>query len=305
VHLQGAFQARHLSVPLEGATYVDPEDDVTEAIGRLAAGSFDQAPVIQAGRPIGFVLTRALARAGSSRVREVMVPLGSGNIVSSHATVGDLLEWIVEPGFLFVLEGRGITGFITVTDFNKQPARGYLYLLLARLEMGLAELVRKHYPRQRRVLGHLAEAARREVWGPYSGDVRAGRESEILAYLDFSDLICIVRGDEHLRSIVSGRSRNAWADQAGGLVELRHQVMHPVRNVVLAKDGLVQLRNRVRRLQELIDRVEATLVTHSEGGLGSRDRLSPATPLAATVELDFSHPAEHVSENGRERRSEA
>jgi hypothetical protein len=69
----------------------------------------------------------------------------------------------------------------------------------------------------------------------------------------------VVRRDTELLGVVSGRSRNGWIKYAGGLVQLRNDVMHPVRNAVLAKGGLIRLQDREQRLRSLIETVEGTL----------------------------------------------
>jgi len=215
--------------------------------------------VLDGERILGFVLTRHLTRAPIRRVADAMVPLGSGNVVSADASIGRLMEWILGPGFLFVLEGRDVTGFIAVSDFNKQPVRGYLYLLLARLEIGLADLVRRRFPDQDDALDLVPPDGQSIVRERYDGDRAAGEESELLAYFDFSDLVKVVTEDAELRRTVSGQSRNGWSDYAGGLVRLRNDVMHPVRNAVLAKGGLIRLQGREQRIRSLIAKVEGAL----------------------------------------------
>jgi hypothetical protein len=239
---------------------VDPKDAAADAAARLRRERFDQAPVVDGDRILGFVLTRHLAQA--RRVAGAMTPLGSGNVVSADASIGRLMEWIIDPGFLFVLEGRDVTGFIAVSDFNKQPVRGYLYLLLARLEVGLAELVRRRFPDQQDALALLPPDGQAIVRDRFEGDRTAGEESELVAYFDFSDLIEVVRRDAELLGVVSGRSRNGWIKYAGGLVQLRNDVMHPVRNAVLAKGGLMRLQDREQRLRSLIERVDEALAAN-------------------------------------------
>ncbi len=149
--LTQAFQARHLAVLMEDALAFSPATPVAEAHQQLSADNYDQAPVLDGGRILGFVLTRRLedAPAGST-VAEFQTPIGPGNIVSADAPVSRLLHWIVEPGFLFVLDGREVAGFVTVSDFNKQPARAYLYLLLTTFEIALADMARRRFgPEQR------------------------------------------------------------------------------------------------------------------------------------------------------------
>jgi len=244
-------------VPMSQAFSVAPTDDAAEAGARLRVQRFDQALVVEGERTLRFVLTRRLNRA--RRVLDAMTGLGSGNVVSADASIGRLMQWIIEPGFLFVLEGRDVTGFIAVSDFNKQPVRGYLYLLLARLEVGLAELVRRRFPDQENALALLPSDGQGIVRERFDGDRRAGEESELVAYFDFSDLIKVVTEDAGIRRAISGRSRNGWSEYAGGLVRLRNDVMHPVRNAVLAKGGLIRLQDREQRLRSLIEKVEEGL----------------------------------------------
>jgi len=254
-----AFRAHDLAVPMGHAYSVNAGEPAGAAKLRLLSERFDQAPVLDGSMPVGFVLARRLQDGSQQPVREVMTPLGTGNVVSADASVGRLLEWIIEPGLLFVLQGKEITGFITVWDFNKQPARGYLYLLLSRLETDFAELIRRRFPDQNDALSLLPDDSQPQVLGRYAPDEAADRESELLAYFDFSDLVEVIERDEQIRRALGFRSRNAWSRQIGGMVELRNAVMHPVRNMVLAKAGLIQLHRREQRIRSLIAAAESAL----------------------------------------------
>ena len=219
-----AFQARHLAVPMVRATTVRPGDRAHDARDRLRERRFDQAPVMDGGLIFGFILTRHLDQPGVTHVEDAMTPLGSGNVVSADASIGRLMEWIIDPGLLFVLEGRDVTGFIAVSDFNKQPVRGYLYLLLARLEIALASLIRANYPDQEAALEVLSPEGQTIVLGRFEGDRDIDDESEPLAYFDFSDLVQVVGGNRNLLQAVGHQSRSSWGDYAGGLVALRNEV---------------------------------------------------------------------------------
>jgi len=251
-----AFQARHLAVPMSIAVTVDARMTAGSARRMLEDHRFDQAPVVDDGQIVGFVLTRHLE--GRRRVVSTMTRVGQGSVVSANASIGRLLEWIIDPGFLFVLEGRDITGFVTVYDFNKQAARGYLYLLLARLETGLADLIRRYYDGDARpALGLLSNTGRMSVESRYRDDVAAQEEGDLLSYFDLSDLVRVVHEEEDLRRMATGWSRSTWSRMTGGLVRLRNDVMHPVRNVVLAREGIRKLHEREQRLRLVLDRIEA------------------------------------------------
>lgn len=256
LEFDNAFQAQHLAVPMSQAYSVAPRDDAADAAGRLREQRFDQAPVVDGDRILGFVLTRYLQP--GRRVADAMTPLGSGNVVSGDASIGRLMEWILDPGFLFVLEGRDVTGFISVSDFIKQPVRGYLYLLLARLEIGLAGLARRRFPEQEEARALLTREAKRTVLKRYSGDREVGRETELLAYFGFPDLISVFTADDELRRTLGVLSRDEWIAAIDGFVALRNDVMHPIRNVDLAKDGLVRLQASEQRIRFLIEKVETT-----------------------------------------------
>ena len=271
-----AFQARHLAVPMSRAFAVEPRQDAQEALDRLRGLRFDQAPVIDDGSLLGFILTRRLDQPGVATVEDAMTALGSGNVVSADASIGRLIEWIIDPGLLFVLEGRDVTGFISVSDFNKQPVRGYLYLLLARLEIALASLIRSYYPEQERALEVLSPEGQRIVRQRFEGDRNINDESELLAYFDFSDLVQVVGANHDLLQAVGHNSRSAWADYAGGLVVLRHEVMHPVRNSVIAKGGLIKLHEREQRIRHLIERLEDNESQRSPLGPSGQAEVSDA-----------------------------
>ena len=264
-----AFQARHIAVPMDIAVSVSPEDLATEAASRLSARHFDQAPVLQDGVPTGFVLTRRLYEVGvGATVAQAMSPLRPGNVVSADAPVGELLDWIIEPGLLFVLDGRRIAGFVTVSDFNKQPARAYFYLLITSLETALAAIVRVRFGAdQENALELLSHEARIAVSGRFEAAQTENTEADLVAYFDFTHLLRVIGRDEHLHRALGATSRNGWEQAVGRLPDLRNLVMHPVRDLVTSKTRLVELQELERRAHRLLqdakraqERVSSTIV---------------------------------------------
>jgi CBS-domain-containing membrane protein len=262
-----AFQARHIAVPMEIAVSVRAEDAATEAAGRLSAHHFDQAPVLQDGVPIGFVLTRRLNEVeGAATIADVMAPIRPGNVVSADAPVGELLDWIIEPGLLFVLDGRRIAGFVTVSDFNKQAARAYFYLLMTSLETGLADLVRARFgAHQEHAFELLSEEARATVENRFEAARADNTEADVVAYLDFSHLLRVIGRDEQLRRGLAVASRNAWDQSVGRLPDLRNLVMHPVRDLVTSKVGLIELQEVQRLAHSLLQDVTRALDARTFG----------------------------------------
>jgi hypothetical protein len=191
---------------------------------------------------------------GDQRIRDVMSPIAPHTIVSADAPVTSLLEWIEQPGMLFVVEGNGFSGFITVSDFNKQPARAYLYILLATLEMRLAELLRdKFRDDQVPILERLPPDTANEIYAMYEADVEENIEADVVSYLSFGNVVNAVAKDANLLALLGRPSRRSWEQRAGKLVELRNDVMHPTRSLVTGKLGLIELRERERDLQYLLE----------------------------------------------------
>lgn len=255
-----AFQARHLAVPMEQAFCLEPDEPVAGALEKLRARHFDQAPVVRSSRITGFVLEAQLANAESQAfVRDFVQELQPGNVVSADAPVGRLLEWIIDPGLLFVIDGRDITGFVTVSDFNKQPARAYFYLLLATVETGLAEAVRARFGEQQEAaLTLLAPQQAHAVRKQFQDDVATNTEADIVACLNFSHLLKITTADEPLSATLGSISSDLEKSRSE-LVEMRNQVMHPVQSLVTRKQSLIRLQERERLLHATALALEVAL----------------------------------------------
>ncbi len=244
---------------MEQAVGVEPSELAAIAATRLGDGQFDQAPVMEGGAPIGFVLTRDLVSGNGALVRDAMRLMRQGNIVSADAPVGDLLDWIVDPGFLFVVDGRRVVGFVSVSDFNKQPVRGYLYLQVAALETNLAEFVRRVFTGcEEEILSILNTLARKQVRRRQEADRAAHFDTDLVAYLDFAHLLLVSRSDHRLAEAIQsvvGDDDEQFSEQ---LRDLRNRVMHPIRGLVANKGDLIELRNletKLDRLSKHVDRV--------------------------------------------------
>jgi hypothetical protein len=256
--LAASFQARHIAVPMSLAYSVTPEMRVADALAGLDARHFDQAPVEADGRVVGFVLTARLRELPPGRrIRDVSQAIAPGNVVSADAPVASLLEWIEDPGLLFVLDGRTFSGFITVSDFNKQPARAYLYMLLSTLEIVLAELIRERYRlRQLDLLQLLPVDTANEIHAMFEADQDDNVEADVVAYLTLSNLFNIIAKSPPLLASLGAPSRRSFEHDAGRLVELRNGVMHPTRSLVSSKSGLLEMRQIERSLRDLIERTQ-------------------------------------------------
>lgn len=210
---------------------------------------FDLVPMTRNDQIVGISVT------GSHREH----PLTRDWLVSADTSVPDLLDLFVDtakPGFL-VLQRQEIVGVVTPADLNKMPARAYLYHVIGRLEMMLANWVdRELQPAE--ITARLSKKRREKVVEKHSQLVEGNVDIKIIETLYLSDLITIVEKGQNLREQLGYPSRSAAHRDLGGLNRLRNKAMHPVNPVLrtLPKD-LVKLHERVLRTREMLGKLKA------------------------------------------------
>jgi hypothetical protein len=255
VELGASFQARHIQVGLDRATSVDSDNKAGAALKILSQSNYDRAPVVDDGRVVGYVERQHLVKAASNDlVRDLTYPLTGGVIISADTPIAELIEWLPEQRILFVLEGREVTGFVTITDLNKQPARAYLYLVLAGLEIAMADLVRWRFGAdQSPVLEALGKRDQNSVGGRLRADRDADADADLVSYLGFKHLLRVIERDQALRKEMGGLSKTRWRSVTWPLSDLRNDVMHPVSSFVSSTEDVAALGQSVRSASRLLD----------------------------------------------------
>ena len=252
-----AIQVRHLQVAISEALTFVAADGADLAASAMASRGFDQAPVVDGGRIVGLVRTRNLC-SGVVTVSEAIEDIRSEHLVSADAPVSRALAWLTETPCLFVLDGRRITGFFLEADLNKQPARTYFYLLVASLEAGLAQLLRSWAQGdEARLLEAMPAQMRGRVVAARDEARSEDVDSDLVAFLYFSDILRLVGGTSELRSQLGARSAHDWHGQTSRLVGLRNAVMHPTRDLVGRGAPLARLVETEALLRGLLVRIES------------------------------------------------
>jgi hypothetical protein len=243
-----------------------------DAVAALEAGGYDQAPVTDAsGRCVyGLVLThelKDLLRDGAPLTLDAHgVTLARRCLsIGRGIRLKLLLEKLGEEGAILVDnvigadqygEYRRSLGLIAVADLNRQPLRAVLYGFLARAERGLEQLVRLRCREPWEWLTKLGEEAQVRVIGHWELAKRQGIDVGPYAALTLTDLLRIVKGSPLLLSELDYKSRNDFSSATDSLVDLRNQVMHPVRPLVHSRVDVQRLAERVGNLEVLCSRAE-------------------------------------------------
>jgi hypothetical protein len=256
VDLGRGVQARHIQVDMERAPTFDLYANAGGVLKTMQANRWDNAPVTSKGRVVGYVKRTQLMRVEADQpIRNVTRSLAGGAIISGDTPIADVMGWIAEQRIVFVLEGREISGIVTIWDFNKQPARAYYYLVLAGLEIALADLVRWRYGNnQSNLIAHLGSRDTTDLNERMARDHAGSGHGDLVSYLNFKHLLRVFEKDRALRAELGKYDSARWNAMTRPLGELRNEVMHPVTTLVGSVDDMVKLTRDVQNAIELVER---------------------------------------------------
>ncbi len=256
IDLGRGVQARHIQVDMERAPTFDLYAQAGGVLKTMQANKWDNAPVTSKGRVVGYVKRTQLMRVETDQpIRNVTRSLAGGAIISGDTPIADVMGWIAEQRIVFVLEGREISGIVTIWDFNKQPARAYYYLVLAGLEIALADLVRWRYGNnQSNLIAYLGSRDTEDLNERMARDRAGSGHGDLVSYLNFKHLLRVFEKDRALRAELGKYDSAQWTSMTRPLGELRNEVMHPVTTLVGSVDDMVKLTRDVQNAIELVER---------------------------------------------------
>jgi hypothetical protein len=262
--LAAAIQARHLQTALESATWVRPADPPGLAAQELASLDYDQAPVGRPTRVLGYVLIHELREVEGARVGRRYHRLDASVMLSGSAGIPDVIDVLLRRPLAFVVDGRRITGFVTLSDLNKHPARAHFYLLLADLEMSLADAIRERFPDQVLAVAMLGDE-QKKVQSRYRRDQRANVAVDLVSGMDLGHLLVVAGDDPVLKTTFRPRSRQSWSSWTEELTKLRNSVMHPVLSLLEHERTAADLARIEREVRGILMRVPAIRPRASAG----------------------------------------
>ncbi len=193
--------------------------------------NYDHAPVLVGGRPSFWVAKEALAETAVKVVGDATRSISPDVLVSGDASLSELLEGLQAQPFLFVFEGRSISGVITTSDLNKQPARTYFFLRIAEFESRLAAFVRERVGDDEAYL-LLPNQRRGELETVRARARRDNLELGWISYFYLSDLLEVVRRNALLRAALGDPDERHWNNRTEGLAGVRNAAVHLVRDLV-------------------------------------------------------------------------
>lgn len=186
--------------------------------------------------------------------KDQIIPFADDWLISRQISIRELVEMfaISKRAWLFVSDTKDVIGIVTPADLNKLPARTYFYSLLAELEMLIAQQVRNHFGQNHQAILTLLNNPK-ELEDVEIKMRDSDMKIDIVHFLDLSDLVEIIKKEDAIRKDWNELgSRKMVEKKLGGLVALRHDVMHPVRFILDDYKGVGTLNERVKRTIELL-----------------------------------------------------
>ncbi|MFU8874357.1 CBS domain-containing protein [Micromonospora sp. SL4-19] len=247
-----AIRTRHLQTPIARVLCYGVDTPASDVAGALADAGFDYAPVTRDGEICGYVRRVDLVDCSGPLAAQAR-PLTASRVIAGDTPLAALLPALRNAEFLFVVDGHDIVGIVSPADLNKQPARTYFYLLVSTLELTLAERTRGFFDDQDKALELLRESRRERIRERLAAEARDDVVADVVAAMDFTDLMNVVKKTEPIRSGFGSYSAGQWEKEVSApLINLRHDVMHTVRT--LATDApsslqrLIGLDDQLRKL---------------------------------------------------------
>jgi hypothetical protein len=225
--LTNFFHAGQISTSIAGAVAVDLTEAAVVAEERLTRARFDQAPVTNKGHVVGWIATDRLI--SNRSVKASMVRLENCTLVSAETSIAHILQLLLRERFLFTVGQAGLSGFIVHSDIDRHAVRSYLYLLISRIEMLLAEIVKSEIAEPQ-----IERAIRRNMEDAYHEAREANQETSPAEYLYIGDLV------ELFNMTPYASDSSYWDSSASQLLQdirvFRNSVMHPVRSIAAANN---------------------------------------------------------------------
>jgi hypothetical protein len=247
--MRGSFEfaAAEMASPLSGALCVNVGDRCSDARQVLASHRYDQAPVLDEQRVVGWV--RAAQLGGRGFVSSALVSLDRCVVLGQSSPVADVISLVADKGLIFLAGSTGISEFVVPSDLDRHVVRAYLYVLLSEIESRLANLVRDDVAEED-VIATLDKPQRKR----YESARSRGQETHAVEYLYLSSYQKLIANVFKLSQLSSWPPADQLQDLRS-LNPLRNCIAHPSKSLTGELDPAT-IAELTRRANAVLDELE-------------------------------------------------
>ena len=193
-HLERSTPVR-LMATIGAFVAADAAEPVAEAAGRADQHRFDYLPVREGadGPVVGLFARKAIPPEGAVRVRDVMQPLSSANLIAIDAP---LLQFVLSADTnpcRLILDDTEIRGLVTLSDIQRLPVRTALFSLFIHLELLLTEVLRRRIGQDRSPFDLLSSKRAEEAQSRWEKFKASNLDHDRYSALMFADKKTIAR----------------------------------------------------------------------------------------------------------------
>ncbi len=230
------------------------DDRVEEVLRNQELQGFDYIPVRDTTGSITGVLVHKDVLHAEGCVKEVMQPIHPSFLISADESLLSFVAESDESHFCLVVQGRKISGIVTLSDLQKLPVRPVLFMLITSVELLLAEWLRKNYPNEQDWLCKISEDRQSKIEGKWNQLQQSNMAIDRISTTDFCD-----KGDAALKLGAFPDSKRLRGRQLKDIEELRNAVSH-AGDYALTPENAKQVAQTVRAALEIITLLEKSLV---------------------------------------------
>ena len=143
------------------------------------------------------------------------------------------------------------TGFLTIYDLNRHYFRALLYSLIAELEVSLASTIEAGWRDPWDWIEILNEEEQARIIGYWRLAERRHADIGPTAAFMLTQLLKVTGRDKRTLTDLGFQSKSEFEQMSGSFPELRNQIMHPVRPLILRPQDTERLADRIEKLRDL------------------------------------------------------
>lgn len=207
--------------------------------------------------PVGILSIRSARLCVSQMFR--VEDLGSDiwtHELQRYSPVGDILEKLSAVGAVIVrnsaADGSNVAGLLTVSDLNRARFRFEVYPIVAQLELNLSNFIEAFVPDPWTWIDSLSDDKQVRVIGRWEVERRKHVDTSPINSLTLSELINIIGKIPKLYRMLGYESGKKFTVAVKGFVDVRNQVMHPVRPLVVDSAAVKLLRVYLANMEQMM-----------------------------------------------------
>lgn len=213
--------ASSIQEPLKYCFYGEEASEVITELKRL---DFDIAGIRKSKeKPIlEFVFTKDLKNGACEKVAQT---IKTEDIISDSTPLIEVLNALNERTYLFILNGREISGIITRADLQKPPVRILIFGIISLFEMHMTFLVRNYFPNEswKKIL---KEKRIKDAEDIFEKRKERNEVIDLTDCLQFADKRDLVIAKEKMRNHLGLKSKSSTNKLLGSIEKIRDKLAH-------------------------------------------------------------------------------